>query len=89
MVLVKLLGLVDLASGAALLLAGTSIIPAKLRLALAALLALKGAFFINDAASKADIIISLYLATTTIYDVTTLNIILGLYLALKGAYSLA
>ena len=85
----KLLGLVDLLAAAALVTASADIIPLRWTLTIAAALALKAIAFWGGPVSAFDVLLAVYIAATTFTGAPLLNILFGLYLGIKGLYSLA
>lgn len=86
--LLKLLGLVDLVAAGMLALASTGLISARIIISIAGALILKGVIFAKDPVSKFDIVIGLYLLAAPMLGLTKLNILLAIYLGLKGIYSM-
>ena len=86
-VFLKLLGLFDLLAATILFLTTSHIIPGRLVFVVAAALILKGIVFRGGPVSAFDIIIGLYLILTLATSWGLLNILFGIYLALKGIYS--
>ncbi len=86
--LVKLLGLVDLTAALLLLTANLHLAPQKIVLFVALFLGMKGLLFLSDPVSKFDVLIAGYLCLTLLWNITFLSVILGVYLILKGLYSL-
>ena len=84
--LLKLLGLVDLAAALLLFLANLDF-PARAVLTVALLLAIKGLVFMKDPVSTFDVILAVYLGLTIMFNVTLLSILFGIYLVFKGFYS--
>ena len=86
--LVKILGLVDLAAAALLFTANLHLATPKIALFVALFLALKGLVFLSDPVSKFDVLIAGYMCLTLLWNITFLSVILGVYLVLKGIYSM-
>lgn len=86
--LVKLLGLVDLAAAAALFLASSDLLPKRILLMIAAMLAIKGFSFKGDPVSTFDVVLAIYLLITLAINIKALSILFGIYLVFKGLFSL-
>lgn len=87
--LVKLLGILDLAAAAILVLSSFDLFPLRWVLMLAAYLILKGIVFRGTAVSTFDIVIGAYLVLLSVgIHIRFIDILLGIYLVSKGAMSL-
>lgn len=84
-----LLGMLDIAAAIVLATASWEWIPTRIMLMFAAYLVIKGIAFFSAYVSRFDMVIGFYLMLAAVgVSIGALNIILGLYLGLKGIYSL-
>lgn len=85
--LVKLLGFVDLFTALLFVMAESQPFPTRVVISVAAMLLLKGIFFLSDPVSKFDVILGIYLAITLVANVKLLSILFAVYIGIKGIYS--
>lgn len=88
MVFLKLFGLIDLAAALLFIFSTSSWIPARFKLVVALLLGFKGLLFLKDPVSKFDVVLAFFLLGTLLIKMELLSILFGLYLLLKGCYSM-
>jgi len=86
--ILKLLGLIDLLAAGLLFLSPLQLFPVKFVLIVAACLALKALMFWGGPVNAFDVIIAAYLAFTLVVAFPLVNVLVGLYLVLKGLYSM-
>jgi len=85
-IILKVLGFVDVIAAAVLLL--PLAVPTRIILILSAGLVIKGISFGSDPVSRLDILIGLYVALSVVFEISLINILLGIYLGIKGVLSL-
>ena len=89
MVLLKFLGLLDIAAAAVMVLSHFELAPWRLGFIFAVYLIFKAIMFFHDFASIADMAAGLYALVLLVgFDVTFLTYIFAIYLAQKGLFSL-